>query len=128
MCACVCACAYIGSLIIDINSPDKYRFATGSWQVHDRYVWLRWYKRNHLFGLNSCLSKCVLHDRRFTSAEKMVFSDYAKQRILSLYWKGLTGVFIRRNGTMEWNGMEWNGTVEWNDHAHMCTRNSCRCV
>ena len=52
-------------------------------------MWLRWYKRNHLFGLNSCLSKCVLHDRRFTSAEKMVFSDYAKQRILSLYWKGL---------------------------------------
>ena len=34
------------------------------------------------------------------------------------------GVFIRRNGTMEWNGgmerwngIEWNG-MEWNDHAH----------
>ena len=24
----------------------------------------------------------------------------------------LSGVFIRRNGTVEWNG------IEWNDHAH----------
>ena len=30
-----------------------------------------------------------------------------------------SGVFIRRNGTMEWNGgmEQWNG-MEWNDHAH----------
>ena len=43
------------------------------------------------------------------------------------------GVFIRWNGTAEWNGgmEQWNGTVEWNngmeqwnDHAHV----HCNCT
>ena len=57
-------------------------------------------------------------------------NELSKNRKSSFFLGRARGVFIRRNGTVEWNdGMErWNGTMEWNGGMEWNGCRECACA